>query len=47
MEVFGCGRRLQMVALRYQVVLWFLLVLHRMRNFDEVAKGLGGFVNLW
>jgi hypothetical protein len=24
-----------------------LLVPHRMRNFDEVAKGLGGFVNLW
>jgi hypothetical protein len=23
------------------------LVPHRMRNFDEVAKGLGGFVNLW
>ena len=24
-----------------------LLVLHIMRNFDEVAKGLGRFVNLW
>jgi hypothetical protein len=24
-----------------------LLVPHKMRNFDEVAKGLGGFVNLW
>jgi hypothetical protein len=23
------------------------LVPHKMRNFDEVAKGLGGFVNLW
>jgi hypothetical protein len=23
------------------------LVSQRMRNFDEVAKGLGGFVNLW
>jgi hypothetical protein len=23
-----------------------LLVPHRMRYFDEVAKGLGGFVNL-
>ena len=23
------------------------LVFQRMRNFDEVAKGLGGFVNLW
>jgi hypothetical protein len=24
-----------------------LLVPHRMKNFDEVAKDLGGFVNLW
>ena len=24
-----------------------LLVPHKMRNFDEVVKGLGGFVNLW
>ena len=24
-----------------------LLVLHRMRNFDKVAKGLSEFVNLW
>jgi hypothetical protein len=23
------------------------LVPHKMRNFDEIAKGLGGFVNLW
>ena len=23
------------------------LVPYRMKNFDEVAKGLGGFVNLW
>jgi hypothetical protein len=23
------------------------LVPHKMRNFDEVEKGLGGFVNLW
>ena len=23
------------------------LVSYKMRNFDEVAKGLGGFVNLW
>jgi hypothetical protein len=24
-----------------------LLVPHRLRNFEEVAKGLGRFVNLW
>ena len=23
------------------------LLRHKMRNFDEVAKGLSGFVNLW